>query len=143
VPVGGLGLQAHLSAATFDRFDAAAYTRFLSDVDRRGLTILVTELDVLDDGLPRGSGPRDRAVADIYRRYLDVALANPHVAAVITFGLSDRYTWLQEDYPRDDRAPRRPLPFDDKLKPKPALAALAGALAAAPRRTLAWTPPRC
>jgi endo-1,4-beta-xylanase len=59
-------------------------------VDRRGLKILVTELDVLDDGLPRASAPRDRAVADIYRRYLDVALANPHVAAVITFGLSDR-----------------------------------------------------
>jgi endo-1,4-beta-xylanase len=112
-------------------------------VARRGLKLLITELDVLDDGLPAATAPRDKAVAEIYTRYLDVALENPDVIAVMTFGESDRYTWLQEDYPRDDKAPRRPLPFDDKLKPKPARAALQAALAAAPRRTLAWPPPRC
>jgi endo-1,4-beta-xylanase len=143
VPVHGLGLQAHLSAATFHTFDPRAYGRFLSEVADRGLKLMVTELDVLDDGLPPAAGPRDKAVAETYKRYLDAALTNTDVAAVITFGLSDRYTWLQEDYPRDDKAPRRPLPFDQNLKPKPALAALRGALAGAPRRTLAWTPPRC
>ena len=41
---------------------------------------------------------------------------------MITFGLSDRYTWLQEDYPREDGAARRPLPYDDEdLSRKPAL----------------------
>jgi endo-1,4-beta-xylanase len=143
VPVHGLGVQAHLGADTFDSFDPAAYSRFLSDVASRGLKIVITEMDVLDDGLPADPAARDRAVAGIYSRYLGAALKEPAVAALVTFGLSDRYTWLQEDYPRDDDAPRRPLPFDKDLKPKPAHAALASALADAPQRTAAWTPPRC
>ena len=54
---------------------------------------------------------------------------------VITFGLSDRYTWLQEDFPRRDGAPRRPLPFDENLQPKPAYTAILNAFNAAPTRT--------
>jgi endo-1,4-beta-xylanase len=77
------------------------------------------------------------------RRYLDVALDEPAVASVITFGLSDRYTWLQEDFPRDDGAPRRPLPFDEQLKPKPAHEALSESLEGAKPRDSFWRPPRC
>jgi endo-1,4-beta-xylanase len=104
----------------------------------RGLKILITELDVLDDGLPADSAERDAAIADAYRLYLDTALAEPAVAAVITFGLSDRYTWLQEDYPREDEEPRRPLPFDDELQPKPAYDAVASALEQAADRDPLW-----
>jgi endo-1,4-beta-xylanase len=143
VPLHALGVQAHLDASTFDGFDPAAYRSFLSKVADRGLEIFVTELDVLDNGLPVDEATRDSGVADIYRRYLEAALAVPAVTTVMTFGLSDRYTWLQEDYPRDDKAPRRPLPYDHALHPKPAHAALQGALAAAPRRRFARTPPRC
>jgi endo-1,4-beta-xylanase len=136
VPVHALGVQGHLRAADFQagKFDARAYRRFLRDVADRGLKILITELDVLDDGLPAANGPRDRAVADAYARFLDAALSEPAVISVMTFGLSDRYTWLQEDYPREDGAPRRPLPYDDQLRPKPAYDALRSALAHAPRR---------
>src|SRR5215208_5927146 len=128
-PVHALGVQAHLEADGFgEKFGAAAYRQFLSEVADRGLKILITEMDVLDDGLPADRAERDAAIADAYQLYLDTALAEPAVAAVITFGLSDRYTWLQEDYPREDGEPRRPLPFDDELQPKPAYKALAGAL---------------
>ena len=82
-------------------------------------------------------------VADVYRAYLEIALDEPAVASLMTFGLSDRYTWLQEDYPREDGAPRRPLPFDEKLEPKPAYRSLAGALDDAPLRDALWVPPRC
>ena len=139
VPVHALGVQAHLEADDFaGKFDAEGYRQFLSEVADRGLKILITELDVLDDGLPEDVVERDAAVADAYRLYLDTALAEPAVAALITFGLSDRYTWLQEDYPREDEAPRRPLPFDDELQPKPAYEALQSALEDAPDRDPLW-----
>lgn len=144
IPVHGLGIQAHLHADNLaDSFDPDGYRRFLAEVADRGLEILVTELDVLDDGLPADVEARDRAVADALRRYLDVTLDEPAVVSVMTFGLSDRYTWLQEDFPRDDGAPRRPLPFDERLRPKPAYHALKGALEAAPTREPLWVPPRC
>jgi endo-1,4-beta-xylanase len=98
VPLDALGIQAHLLAEDFaGRFDAHQYRHFLRSVARRGLKILITELDVLDDGLPADVAARDAAVADIYARYLEVALAEPAVKSVMAFGLSDRYTWLQED----------------------------------------------
>jgi endo-1,4-beta-xylanase len=60
----------------------------------------------------------------------------------MNFGLSDRYTWLEEDTPRDDGAPRRPLAFDDGLRPKPAYAAIQASLREAPTREAIWQPPR-
>jgi endo-1,4-beta-xylanase len=144
VPVHALGIQAHLHGGDFaDAFDPVGYARFLSDVADRGLKLFITELDVLDDGLPAEIGPRDRAVADAIARYLEVALDEPAVAAFTTFGLSDRYTWLEEDYPRDDGAPRRPLPYDERLRPKPAFDALRSGLAQAPPREALWVPARC
>lgn len=138
-PVHAFGIQAHLLADQFaTRFQARDYRRFLSELADRGLKILITELDVLDDGLPRQARTRDLLVADVYRRYLDVALDETAVASVMTFGLSDRYSWLQEDYPRPDGAARRPLPFDQHLQPKPAFFALQQGLLHAVRRRPTW-----
>ena len=111
VPVDAVGVQAHLLADGFaDRFDARQYRGFLAAIADRGVKIVITELDVQDDGVPADAAVRDRAVADVYRRYLDVALQEPAVKTVIAFGLSDRYTWLDEDVPRTDGAhPATPL----------------------------------
>jgi endo-1,4-beta-xylanase len=134
-PVHALGIQAHLNAEGFRRnFDAAAYRTFLKDVAARGLSIFITEMDVQDDGLDADIPSRDAAVADVYARYLSVALQEPAVKVVLNFGLSDRYTWLQEDYPREDGAARRPLPFDEDLRPKPAYTAILRAFQNAPAR---------
>ena len=142
--VHAFGVQAHLSAANFaENFDAAAYSQFLADLASRGVRIIISELDVLDDDLPADIAERDQATAAATQLYLDTALQEPAVASVITFGLSDRYTWLQEDYPREDGEPRRPLPFDDEtLVPKPMFDALYGALESAPDREPLWIPPR-
>lgn len=143
-PVHAFGVQAHLSAANFaENFDADAYTKFLADLASRGVRIIISELDVLDDDLPADIAERDQAIADATQLYLDTALQEPAVASVITFGLSDRYTWLQEDYPREDGEARRPLPFDDEsLAPKPMFDALYESLEAAPDREPLWFPPR-
>lgn len=60
---------------------------------------------------------------------------------MLSFGLSDRYTWLEEDFPRPDGAPRRPLAYDDALRAKPARGALALGPSIAPYRTPLWTAP--
>jgi endo-1,4-beta-xylanase len=139
VPVQAVGIQGHLLADRFaERFNAKAYRAFLQEFADRGLPILITEMDVLDDGLPANIKVRDRAVADVYRRYLDVTLDVKAVKAVIAFGLSDRYTWLQEDTPREDGAARRPLAFDEEMRRKPAFHAIAQSLCHAPSRKPLW-----
>jgi endo-1,4-beta-xylanase len=136
VPIHALGIEAHLSANRFaSNFDTTAFRTFLSNVAARGLFIFITELDVLDDGLKADIASRDAGVADVYSRFLSTTLQETAVKVVNTFGLSDRYTWLQEDFPRRDGAARRPLPFDENLQPKPAYTAILDAFNAAPSRT--------
>ena len=143
VPLDAFGIQGHLLADRFlQRFDRKAYRRFLAEIADRGLDILITELDVLDDGLPARTSVRDRKIADIYERYLDTVLKEPAVKSVMPFGLSDRYTWLQEDFPRVDGAERRPLPYDSELKNKRAYWELRESLRQARNRRALWTPPR-
>jgi endo-1,4-beta-xylanase len=89
-------------------------------------------------GAPRAPEVRDQKVADVYRHYLDVALDERAVTVVNCFGLSDRYSWLDEDFPRSDGAHRRPLLFDRKLRPKPAYFAISDSFRSAPRRDLLW-----
>ncbi len=76
----------------------------------------------------------------MYRRYLDAALAEPAVAAVVTWGLSDRQSWIvagrRHGFLHPGRLPQRPLPFDADLNPKPAFDAVIEAFQAAPQRQL-------
>ena len=53
---------------------------------------------------------RDLLVAQAYHDFLEVALDEPAVDTVVTWGLSDRYTWLTWFAPREDASPIRPLP---------------------------------
>jgi len=143
VPVHALGVQAHLLGDHFHkRFHDRAYRRFLREVSDMGLQIMITELDVLDDGLPHLPRERDTAVARIYRDFLDVALDEPAVSVVSSFGLSDRYTSLQEDVPPTEFDKRRPLAFDRKLRPKPAFHAIRHSLRHAPKRWPIFKTPR-
>jgi endo-1,4-beta-xylanase len=143
VPVHGLGIQAHLLATDFaERFHRREFRHFLREVAHRGLKILITEMDVLDDGLPPNIRRRDRGVAEVYKRYLDTVLEEEAVISVIQYGLSDRWTEENDDNPRDDGVSRRPCPFDDKLRPKPAFWAIDEALKHAPHRHPYWVPPK-
>ncbi len=140
VPVQAVGIQGHLLAHRFGcRFDELGYRTFLREIADRGLPILITELDVLDEGLPADTKERDRMVAEVYRRYLDVTLDERAVKVVVAFGLTDRYTWLDEDQPREDGRHRRPLAFDRRLRPKPAYYAISNTIRSAPRRKPLWT----
>jgi len=137
-PIDAVGLQSHLRYQTFASFDDRRYRNFLREIGARGLRIILTELDVLDVGAPPDIGLRDRKVADIYDRFLSVALDEPAMTAVVTWGFSDPYTWLSgktdRSFARPDGLPTRPLPFDEDLKPTPAFTAIMKAFNAAPAR---------
>ncbi|HEX5319934.1 MAG TPA: endo-1,4-beta-xylanase [Stellaceae bacterium] len=137
-PIDAVGIQSHIATATIDKFDPKAFGAFLAELAGRGLEIMLTELDVVDKGAPAAIPARDRAVADTYRRYLDAALASPAVTTVVNWGLSDINSWISSgktpEAQRADGLEPRPLPFDKEGKPKPAYAAIAAALGAAPLR---------
>jgi endo-1,4-beta-xylanase len=139
-PVDAVGIQAHLSCAGGPSFSPTVLRRFLAEIASLGLTIQITELDVTDENAPADQTVRDRLVADTYSRFLDVALDEPAVKMVVTWGLSDRHSWIvrretNDSKWRKDGMISRPLPFDADLKPKPAFEAIARAFTHARERT--------
>jgi endo-1,4-beta-xylanase len=133
VPIQAIGIQSHLMG---DHTNIAGpnFQRFLREVSDLGLKIMVTELDVRDFNLPADVAVRDRIVADKYHDYLSVVLSEKAVIAVLTWGLSDKHTWISQYFPRKDNIPVRPLPLDSNLNPKLAWNATARAFDEAPPR---------
>jgi endo-1,4-beta-xylanase len=127
VPIHALGIQGHVGGTSWSQFDPVAFADFVDRVAALGLKVFITELDVRDDNLPADLTQRDQRVADIYRAYLDVALNAPRVTAVLTWGLSDKYTWIASRYPRSDGLAVRPLPLDADMQRKPAWQSIASA----------------
>ena len=133
-PVHALGIQSHLQGHRNKEFDPKKFRKFLSDVASMGLKIIISELDVRDEKLPKNIAKRDRAVADAYYQYLSVVLDEPAVTTIINWGLTDRHTWISSFAPRKDGAPVRPLLLDREYQRKPAWMAVAKALREAPSR---------
>lgn len=117
VPLHAVGLQAHLYAdRTIDRDGLQA---FLSELSVLKLDVLITELDVIDDELPGKVSERDALVAGTASRFLETVCEVVRPKAILTWGLSDRYTWVPIYHNRTDGMPNRPLPFDADFRPKP------------------------
>ncbi len=133
VPVGALGIQSHLRTGGVP-FDGGKLKDFLSRVSDLGFKIIVSELDVSEKGPETEVADRDRAIANEISRYLNVVLQEKSVIAVVTWGLSSRYTWLANYAARPDGQPVRPLPYDSDLHPTQAWQALATAFERAPQR---------
>jgi endo-1,4-beta-xylanase len=106
----------------------------LQAVEDLGLAILITEMDIRDQSLPANIEERDRLVATQYLDYLSFMLQFKSLDTIITWGLTDRFTWLATIHPRPDGLPVRPLPYDADLNPKPAWGAIRQAIEKAPRR---------
>lgn len=134
VPVHALGMQAHIDSNK-GNFNPQKLTAFMRDVADLGLKILITEMDVVDKDLPQDVHTRDRIVAGVYEDFLSVFLDETAVIAVMTWGLSDRFTWLSWFSPTEDDASVRPLPLDAQLNRKLAWNAVARAFERVPRRS--------
>jgi len=133
-PIDVLGIQGHLLGHHIDHLNPKKLRAFLANVADLGLKIMISELDVRDQKLPEDIKVRDRLVAAAYEDFLSVVLDEPAVMAVMTWGLSDRDTWLSKFAPRKDDLPVRPLPLDEQLSRKLAWNAMARAFDNAPVR---------
>jgi endo-1,4-beta-xylanase len=99
-----------------------------------GLKILITELDVSEGKLSGDTATRDQVISSTYYNYLSTVLRHKSVIAVITWGLSNRYSWLTKYKPRKDGLPLRPLPLDENMNPNAVYSAMARAFDEAPNR---------
>jgi endo-1,4-beta-xylanase len=140
VPVDTLGVQGHIGSENdddstgFGTRQEAEWRRFLDEVVGMGYKLTITELDVHDKGLPAEIGPRDRAAADFCKAYLDLMLSYEAMGDVLVWGMTDRYSWLQERWLRPDRLPKRPCPYDADFRPKPLREAIAASFRGATTR---------
>ena len=132
VPIHALGIQSHLVGSA--NVTGPNFKRFLQAISDLGLDILVTELDVDDRTLPADVTVRDRLIATQYLDYLSFMLQFRATKTVLTWGLSDYYSWLAYSHQRSDGRPNRPLPYDADLKPTPAWDAIRNALEQARRQ---------
>jgi endo-1,4-beta-xylanase len=139
IPLDALGVQSHISAVNKDG-SVPEYGRglmkMIAEARKMGLKVLVTEMDVNDRYLAPAIGPRDAAVAKMYGSYLGTVLRDPAVIAVLTWGITDKYTWLDREDSRADGEPERPLPFDAEMQPTATFGAEVRALRELPRGTM-------
>lgn len=122
IPVHGLGMQSHLYGER--RIDRPGLQRFMHDLGGLGLDVEITELDVIDWKLPANPATRDRIGAELVSSYLAAVTSVVQPKAIVTWGLSDRYTWIAATFPRHDSAKARPLPLDAEFRPKPMMTLL-------------------
>jgi endo-1,4-beta-xylanase len=127
VPLDALGIQSHLHAASKDGFNKGV-RELIDGAKALGLQVFITELDVNDDTVAAADmAERDKIVADVYRSYLATALGGSEVTAVLTWGASDKNTWLNNGTKFRKQHPerlQRPLPFDSDYAPAPAFFAM-------------------
>lgn len=126
VPIDALGIQSHIAVSKIG-FNKGV-RELLDGAKALGLQVFITELDVNDDAVAtEETAERDKIVAEVYRSYLTTALEGPGVKAVLTWGASDKNTWLNNGIKFRGQHPdrlQRPLPFDPDYAPAPAFFAM-------------------
>lgn len=140
VPVDAVGIQGHLKPFR-EPFKDTVFANFLNELSGMGLGIAITEFDIADRGGPDDVTRRDAEVGAIGRAFLDVALDSRAVASVLSWGLSDKYSWLSvyPEYKWPNGQYSRGLPLDASMHRKRLWAEMAAAFDAAPSRVAALT----
>ena len=143
VPIGGMGIQSHLSLQT--RTFPKDYGKTLKAFADLGIDVAVTELDVTipaqgdqpstaptstaAPGSAKGSTVQPTAAqlatqASWYTKVVQACLAVPRCVSITMWGVPDDYSWVPGTGPDHGAG----TPFADDVTPKPAFAALVAAL---------------
>ncbi|MEJ2502925.1 MAG: endo-1,4-beta-xylanase [Gemmatimonadota bacterium] len=120
VPVHGIGFQGHFQVGNLPS-EAALRSNFQRFGDL-GLTVHVTELDVRIP-LPASESELQQQGLD-YRRVVEACLAVQACEMVVSWGFTDRYSWVPDVFPGSGAA----LMLTAEYEPKPAYWGVHGAL---------------
>jgi endo-1,4-beta-xylanase len=143
VPVDALGVQSHIGAGeignvkgtmTFDAREERDWKGFMDGATALYPRLQITEFDVSELGTPADIAARDRIIADLARRYLDMMLRYRGLDHVMCWGMLDHHSWLQSRTRRPDGMLKRGCPYDPSYQPKPLRQAIADAFRSAPAR---------
>jgi endo-1,4-beta-xylanase len=113
VPIGGVGLQMHLDAAS--RPPAADVARNIRRLADLGLLVSFTEMDVRVARLGGSVSARLETQRTVYHDVVAACVAEPRCHEVTFWGFTDRHSWIDRTFGPDD-----PLLFDDTYRAKPA-----------------------
>ncbi len=117
VPLHGVGLQGHIQGKY--QIDENGLYNFVSEIKSLGLSVHVTELDVIDKDFPGSFTVRDAMVAARAYDFLNSLFAAVRPSVIATWGITDCYTWMPTWNRRKDGLINRPLPLDEFYRPKP------------------------
>jgi len=134
VPIDAFGIEGHLML--HEQFSETAWRTFCQQVTDLGLKIMITEFDIDDMSVQGSIAARDAAVAAMATSFLDVTMSFPNCMGLLTWGISDRDSWLRKEPTRQrtDKSPLRPLPRDEDYRRKPMWNVIAKAIDNAPPR---------
>lgn len=116
-PIHAVGFQGHLKGQY--EIDKEGVSSFVAELKAMDVDVLVTELDVIDNLLPSDEKQRDAVIAGRVTDLLQAISDANQPTAILTWGITDRYTWVPMYFTRDDGSPNRPLPLDRDYKAKP------------------------
>lgn len=113
VPIHGIGFQMHLGwGEKFDLADLKKTFRRFADL---GLEIHITEFDVpIEDKNKSASALETQA--NKYYDVISACLSEPKCTTIVTWGFSDKHSWIPQFKPGFGRA----LYLDENYSPKPA-----------------------
>lgn len=133
-PIHGIAIQGHLRLGR--RYNPSIHRRFLRDLSDFNIDIIVSEFDINDRSLPSNTYVRDIAIERHAYEYLSTLFDEQKVKGLVTWGLSDKYSWLNNTapYARDDGEETRGLPLSSSMERKPLWYAIAKAFDNAPSR---------
>jgi endo-1,4-beta-xylanase len=119
--VDGVGLQMHISAASFPAVaDIAANVNRLADL---GLQVNLSEMDVRVRDVSGDAAAKLQRQRQVYRDVVAACVAQPRCEAVTFWGFTDAHSWVDAAFGADD-----PLLFDEQYRAKPAFFGVEDAL---------------
>jgi GH35 family endo-1,4-beta-xylanase len=121
VPIDGVGLQMHISAASYP--PAAEIAANLARLADLGLLVNLSEMDVQIRNLPGDTAHRFQRQREVYREVVGLCATQPRCDAVTFWGFTDAHSWIDSFVGPDD-----PLLFDEQYRAKPAFFGVEDAL---------------